>query len=416
MISRRRFFTGVNYWPSDKANRWWKEFERSIVKRDFSRLAENRFSLVRIFLLWEDFQPEINRISSKALDSLLCVADLAHEEKLQVLPTFFCGHWNGVNWVPPWMIKSGRSEGFFPLFSLGENRRGSVRNMYIDREVRKAQKNFLHEAINALKGHPAIWGWDLGNHLSHLAIPPSKDSGRGWLEEMVTELKRYDETLPVTLGMHQGDLETDQGLGPIEVAPYCDILAMHADPVGARWAEGALDDRFPSFLALLTAWLGKKEVFMAGFGVATLPPASVLPDEDLEKIESTSLVEDGEAAVYYERVLNRLQENGVRGGLVRSFSDYDSSLWNAPPFDMRISERFYGLFRWNGAPKEALKGFRGIHSHEEVPLPSSPGWIDIRPGEFCEKPRDHFHRLYKRFRDQEGGRAGRKNEGKGRPA
>lgn len=48
-------------------------------------------------MLWEDFQPEINRVSVKTLEGLVRFADLAHDRRIKILPVFFCGHMNGVN-------------------------------------------------------------------------------------------------------------------------------------------------------------------------------------------------------------------------------------------------------------------------------------------------------------------------------
>ncbi len=53
----RRFRLGLNYWPSDLAMDWWKRFDEHQVKRDFARIRAAGFDSVRIFLLWEDFNP-----------------------------------------------------------------------------------------------------------------------------------------------------------------------------------------------------------------------------------------------------------------------------------------------------------------------------------------------------------------------
>ena len=51
------FILGVNYWPRRKAMGWWKNFEAGEVHADFALIAELGMKVVRIFLLWEDFQP-----------------------------------------------------------------------------------------------------------------------------------------------------------------------------------------------------------------------------------------------------------------------------------------------------------------------------------------------------------------------
>jgi len=394
-----RFLIGINYWPGETAMYWWKNFDASVVKRDFSLLAEYRIDLVRIFLLWEDFQPEVKHISVKALNQLVRVAELAHDVNIQILPTFFCGHMSGINWLPPWMLESGIAEARFPLFSDGKIQKGARRNMYIDRKVRKAQKLLIHETTGALQGHPAVWGWDLGNKPSNLVNPPSKDSARAWLEEMVTELKRWHGDLPVTLGMHQEDLEDDRVLGPKEAASYCDILSMHAYPGYAKWSDGSLDDKAPLFLAFLTQWLGGKDVLIEELGIPTKPFAGSLPESDQEKLGDIFLAEEEQAGAYYQNAFELLRMNGFTGALAWCFSDYSTALWDKPPFDDYVDERYFGLFRWNGSAKVSAKVIPRF-PRQKVSPEMAMDWIDVEKEEYYKRPLDHLKHLYKNFKER----------------
>ncbi|NIO04723.1 MAG: hypothetical protein GTN74_08925 [Proteobacteria bacterium] len=393
-----RFLIGINYWPRETSMYWWTRFDPSIVKRDFSLLAEYRFEVVRIFIIWEDFQPEIGRVSVSALNHLVSVADSAYDAEIRLLPTLFTGHMSGLNWLPPWMVESVSGQERFPIFSMGEVRRGSSRNMYADREVSKAQKLLIRETTRALQGHPAVWGWDLGNEPSNLVLPPSKDAARGWLEEMVTELKRWDESLPVTLGLHQEDLEEDHRLGPQEAARFCEILSMHAHPGYSNWAEGPLDEKVPLFLVLLTQWLGGKPVLLEEFGVPTEPPLVTLEKADREKMGRVTLVSEEEADTYSRNVLNLLKANGILGALYGCFSDYDPILWDKPPLDNGVHERFFGLFRWNGSPKAHVRGMSDP-PREKTSQEPSWDWIDIDRSEYYDRPRKHVEHLYRNFRE-----------------
>jgi endo-1,4-beta-mannosidase len=303
-----------------------------------------------------------------------------------------------VNWVPAWMVEKGSAEGTFSLFSGGKTRKGRVRNMYSDKEVRRAQKFFIHETADALQGHPAVWGWDLGNRPSSLVRPPSADSARAWLEEMATELKRRDSTLPITLGLDQVDLEEARVPGPREIAPYCDILSIHAFPIHAAWAEGPLDTRFSLFLCLLTQWLGGREVLLEGAGVPTRPPLRFLSEPDRKKLGGLPLAGEDEMENFYLRTLDLLKSHGVIGAMAWCFSDYDPSLWDRPPLDDQVQERFYGLFRWDETPKPAAKLI------QDYPRQTNPGkvsqdWIDIRSEEYYGRPKFHLPRLYNRFKE-----------------
>ena len=64
------FRVGVNYWPRRKAMGWWKDFDRGEVADEFDVVADLGMSLVRIFLLWEDFQPQPTTVSRAALADL----------------------------------------------------------------------------------------------------------------------------------------------------------------------------------------------------------------------------------------------------------------------------------------------------------------------------------------------------------
>jgi endo-1,4-beta-mannosidase len=79
---------------------WWQDFDAAEVEQDFSRLADARFQVVRVFLTWEDFQPAPSRVSTGCLNHLVAVADVAANCKIMIQPTFFCGHMSGVNWIP----------------------------------------------------------------------------------------------------------------------------------------------------------------------------------------------------------------------------------------------------------------------------------------------------------------------------
>ena len=51
------FVLGVNYWPRRKAMAWWSEFDAGEGREEFTLIRELGLRLVRIFLLWDDWQP-----------------------------------------------------------------------------------------------------------------------------------------------------------------------------------------------------------------------------------------------------------------------------------------------------------------------------------------------------------------------
>ena len=52
-----KFFTGINYWDSAHATRMWQEFDETVIDADMQVLRSAGVNSLRIFPLWEDFQP-----------------------------------------------------------------------------------------------------------------------------------------------------------------------------------------------------------------------------------------------------------------------------------------------------------------------------------------------------------------------
>lgn len=404
MVSERTFVLGVNYWPRQTAMYWWHRFESEQVGEDFALLREAGLNYLRLFLLWEEFQPAPDRVSTRALDRLVMVADLAQAAEIHLMPTFFTGHMSGINWLPPWMLESRQAPSRFPIFSKGGFRSQAVVNFYGNREVRKIQRSLIREVMVALEGHPAIWAWDLGNELSNCVIPPTRQAALDWLAEMVEEVRRVDEVHPITLGMHPGDLEEDRNLGPAEAGRFCDFLSMHGDPIyaDARWAEGLRDVWVPPFLGALTRWLGGKPVLFQELGLPTEPSSGRLPGEDRRKLTALriSLSSEEEMAGYYRQVLPLLLEQGVIGALARGYGDYDSSLWGLPPLDAQVHERFFGLFRADGSPKPAVAVLRDFFGQGRTVRGPDLSWIELPAKDYYQNPLGNLQRLYRDFRER----------------
>ena len=297
------------------------------------------------------------------------------------------------------MVEGGKGEGGVPVFSAGRTLRGRARNPYSDREVLKAQKLLVHETTNALRGHPAVWAWDLGNRPSNLIRPPSRDSARAWLEEMTTEFKRWNSSIPITMGIGEEDLEEARIPGPRDLAPYCDLLFIHVDPARAKWADGPMDEKAPLFLGLMARWLGGKEVWVGDLGVPTEPFIPCLAPSDRQRLGGTRLVEESRAKDFYQKSLDLLKRYGIRGALARCWADYDSPLWDKPPLDRQVAERFCGLFRADGTAKPTAYLLRD-YPRERTSGGVSWEWVDIRPEEYYENPSLQMARLYRRFKDR----------------
>jgi endo-1,4-beta-mannosidase len=394
------FITGINYWPINKAMYWWSQFDRDEVERDFKRLSHFNLKVVRIFLHWEDFQPQAGSVSPEAITKLKMVADLAEENHLQLMPTFFCGHMSGVNWLPVWMLEEDSvSSPRFPLYSGGKIVKQSPRNCYTDEEVINAQILQIQKVCTALQGHPAVWAYDLGNEASNWVIPPTRAAGQRWLQMMSPTIKKYSNGCPVTIGMHAEDLEEDRNLWPQDAGLFCDFLSMHAYPFYLSWVEQALDYRILPFLALITAWLGEKPVLLQEFGVPTWPLLKPPLLETEKRMLKCPLFSEEIATEYYDKALLLLNQKPVLGALAWCYADYHPRLWPLPPLQQNLHERYFGLFRHDGTAKASTRVWAKI-SHANTGKDMSMAWLEVYKREqFYINPRDNLIKLYANYRN-----------------
>jgi endo-1,4-beta-mannosidase len=377
---------------------WWSRFDRAEVATDFGRIAACGLDSVRVFLTWEDFQPAPNRVDREMLERLIAVADLAAELGLSLIPTLFTGHMSGVNWIPGWALGGSDGDPRFRVVSGGTVARTGLRNWYADPAVGAAQALFAAQAAAALAGHEAVWAWDLGNENSNCVVPPSREAARAWLARLTSAIRGADHTALVTVGLHMEDLEEDRQLGPREASDVCDLLSMHGYPIYARWADGPTDHELLPFLARITRWLGAgREVLFSEFGLPTYRG-----DDRSEQSDSgrhrLPLVEEGAAAAYTARALEALRRAGCPGAMLWCYSDYDSALWESPPFDLAVHERTFGLWRADGSPKPSVAAVAEFVGADRCAGGDVDGWIDVDRDEFLRDSCAQLPRLYRRYR------------------
>lgn len=393
-----KFTIGVNYWPRRKAMYWWSNFDAAEVDAEFALIAELGLNVVRIFLLWDDFQPEPTRVDETALTNLVTVADIAAKHKLGLDVTFFTGHMSGPNWAPRWMIqeREGFSSPYFGLFIrqvLTQGKLvpdGNYANMFTDPVALEAERLLLRTVVSRLKGHPGVWMWNLGNEPDLFAWPETAAQGRAWTREMVSVIKEIDPHTPVTLGLHGGDVDMDTGLRVNDVFAETDVAVMHAYPMYTEWVRSPLDPDHVPFMTALTAHLAGKPALMEEFGGCTNLPGQ--PSETwkwqgygMERTQFMASEED--LAEYIRQVLPRLQESGATGAMVWCFADYIEELWNIPPCVDSRHERHFGLVRPDGSLKphaEVMRQFAATNPHVK-PIPDYAKFPGLNPDEYYPK-------------------------------
>jgi len=399
------FLLGCNYWPRKKAMYWWANYDAGEVREEFALIKELGLRYVRLFLLWESFQPKPEQVSASAIKNLLTTCDIAGEIGLCMQPTFFTGHMSGPNWAPDWLLNGQpRVEGERQLVSLGR-KDGSpfgIYNVYTEPFVVEAEKLQLRTVCGALKDHPAVWAYSLGNEPDLFCRPPNALAGKAWVREMVRTIKSVDATHPVLIGLHTASLHADVGLRVDHVAEETDISVMHGYSIYDRLARHLLDPDYVPFMAALTAALAKRPVIFEEFGLCTHEndePSRVIDMPQWNgKIRSNLFASDEDGAEYYRQVLPRLQRVGALGAFAWCFPDYDRSLWNLPPCDFQWHERFFGLVRADGRIKPMGKAVQDFaRTNPVVQAAERTVMLPDSGDEFYKNPELYLKDLYEKF-------------------
>jgi len=357
-----RFSLGINYWPRRSAMAMWQRFDFGEIKEDLDRIAALGLDAVRFFLRWADFQPAADRVDTAMLHRLVRVTDAIGERGLRAMPTLFCGHMSGVNWLPSWALDPAVPAGRFrTITEAGESPCGAA-DTYTG-ALLAAQRLHAREAGRALREHPAVVAWDLGNEFSNVREPASARDAAEWSRYLTDDLER-SSGVPVTGGLHGEDLTRDRTIRPSSIAEPWVFATMHGYSVYSDFARGRLDADVVPFLAQLTASFTSKPVLFSEFGNPTCPPGRIspydrvpLPDDpplppvDDAKHAPYACLTEEEMASYGRAVIDRLHADGRLGAYWWCWADYAAELASEPPFDRALHERSFGIIRADGSLK-----------------------------------------------------------------
>lgn len=398
------FTLGVNYWPRKKAMYWWKDFDRAEVESEFAEIVALGLDVVRIFLLWEDFQPAPDKVSDRALADLGVVLDTAVSAGLKIMPTFFTGHMSGINWWPAWALSDEDDPMGILRMSNGVYTTRVGRDPYADPFMLDAQTHLIDAVCARYGAHPAIYSWNFSNEPDLFSQPKEYADGAAWNENMAAALRKRS-ALPVSAGMHLPTVAGRNGFRPDLLAPNNDFLSMHAYSIYYRETEN--DDPMNSdvvpLACLVTEALGGKRVLFEEFGYASSEKGDVSEHRRVRRgaHEMSQYFADDEAGGrYYDEVLRKLVRCGALGGFGWMFSDYDPALWSRPPYDTHEHERFFGLTRYDGSVKpagEAMRTLKNDIAANGLP-PRSVGPLALAPEAWYLDPSGAFDRLFHDYR------------------
>jgi endo-1,4-beta-mannosidase len=337
-----RFLLGVNYWPRATAMAMWQHFDPGAIDDDFAHIAALGLDVVRFFLTWEAFQPAADVIDSEALAHFERVLESAQRHGLRTMPTLFCGHMSGVNWLPPWTLDPALPSGRFRTVAGGSVSPHGIGDFY-GGPLLVAQRLQAKALGERARNHPAVLAWDLGNEFSNLREPASQGAAAAWSDALTDDLYTTSG-IAVTAGTHGEDLTFDRNIRPSSLCAPFAYATMHGYPAYSAFARGVADPEVVPFLAALTSSFAEKPVLFSEFGNPECTRASTMPclDEDA-------------MATYASAVLGRLHARGALGAFWWCWTDYDPALATTPPFDCAPHELSFGMLRADGSEKPVAR-------------------------------------------------------------
>lgn len=363
-----RFLTGINYWPRRSAMAMWDAFDAAEIDDDFARIASLGLDVVRFFLLWEAFQPEPRTIDHEALRKLERLVEMLAAHGLRGMPTFFTGHMSGVNWLPEWTLDEERPNGRFRTFTKHGERPYGIGDFYADPELFAAQRLQVRSVGERLRGHPAVYAWDLGNEFSNLRAPGRIADGAEWAKRLTDELISTSG-IAVTGGTHGEDLTEDRNIRLSSLCSEFAFATMHGYPVYSSFARDRLDREVVPFLASLAGSFARRPVLFSEFGNPTCPPGTLSPYDrepiagewvppsrpPADNLAPFACLTELEMCTYAHHVLDRLQRRGAIGAFWWCYADYAPEIAETPPFDRAKHELSFGIVRGDGNLKPVAK-------------------------------------------------------------
>jgi endo-1,4-beta-mannosidase len=338
-----RFLLGINYWPRRSAMYMWQRFDLDEIAEDMNRIKALGLDVVRFFLSWEAFQPEPNAMDAAALRRFDAVMERIAEAGLRAMPALFCGHMSGVNWLPSWTLERETTHGRFRTIANGSVVDRAIGDFYANPELLRAQELFARRVGERLRGHPALFTWDLGNEFSNLRQPKTQSDAAQWSARL-TEALLETSGVGVSGGMHCEDLEQDRNLRPSSIAVPWSFATMHGYSVYSEFARDRLDTDVVPFLCQLQQSFSGKPVLFTEFGNPECPPGSL-------RVGGFACLDETEMARYAEGVLDRLHARGALGAFWWCWADYDLALATLPPFDQAPHELRFGIVRSDASLK-----------------------------------------------------------------
>ena len=288
-----RFLLGINYWPRRSAMYVWQRFDPGEIREDIARIAELGFDVVRFFLRWDAFQPAPDRMDRTRSRRFERVMDVDCRRGLRAMPTLFCGHMSGVNWLPAWTLDPQRRTDAFARSADGTARRTASATSTPIRDCSK-RSAFAREPARPARSSGVV---GVGSRQRVFKRARTGDPAR---RRGVERAADGHAARSVGRAGHRRHARRGSGTRPqhptvVDRRPWA-FATMHGYSVYSAFSRGRLDPDVVPFLAALQASCSGKRVLFTEFGNPTCPPERTRRPESRPRC----------------RVLERRRNGGVR--------------------------------------------------------------------------------------------------------
>lgn len=355
------FHLGCNYWASHAGVQMWRNWNPQQVESDLDDLAGCGITVLRVFPLWPDFQPLTAEygggqsfvgwtqcggplLNDAAVDEeMMCrfrfLCDAANKRGIKLVVGLITGWMSGRTFVPPGLER---------------------RNVVTDPAAIAWEVRFVRYFVNALKDHPAIIGWDLGNECNCLG--GSAAELWCWMHHIASEIRVNDPMRPVISGMHSVGTTDKAQVNIRQQGELVDVLTTHPYPL---WTPNCNLDPFdtmrngchPACETVFYSNLSGKLAFVEEAG--SMGPGIVS--------------EDRAAAAM------RVQLFSTWACGIRTFvwwCAYDQDKLDFAPYDWTAIERELGLFKAPGEPKPTARTMRDFAAFLKTAQKLAPRQVD----------------------------------------
>lgn len=299
------FPLGVNYYPLDAETDGWDDWYTGDIEGDFASFAAARLTLVRVFVSWKFFEPQVGQYADEADDRLQSLIDAAGANGLQLIVTFFADDRLAEMLDVPW---------------------GKKRDAHSDAYLIQRQTGLIQRIVNRYRAESAIFAWDLANEAFCIGFS-SADEMDSWVTTMREAIREVDQTRPIMISVDPETLFRHGGVDAREVIDSGEIAVSHVTAAYRTYAaQGPLSFGPSTYLDafLLRSASRSVPVLMDDAGVDSL---------DHSHAEEASHLR----CVLYSALMNR-----ASGVLVRRWRDVDAERrepYFRDPFEVLVGMR-----------------------------------------------------------------------------